>query len=62
MHPILFHLAQAAIGTPVANGEVPEGIYDIIVPEAERVAIGAALVAHAGSVASQPAGSSPAIA
>jgi len=36
MHPTLFHLAQAAIGTPVANGEVPEGIYDIIVPEAER--------------------------
>ena len=36
MHPILFHLAQAAIGTPVANGEVPEGIYDIIVPEVER--------------------------
>ena len=36
MHPILFHLAQAAIGTPVANGEVPEGIYDIIVPEPER--------------------------
>jgi hypothetical protein len=36
MHPILFHLTQAAIGTPVANGEVPEGIYDIIVPEVER--------------------------
>lgn len=34
MHPILFHLAQAATGAPAA--EVPEGIYDLLVPEAER--------------------------
>ncbi len=40
MHPTIFHLAQAASGVPAASGlpalEVPEGIYDILVPEAER--------------------------